>query len=102
MDKSAFVIKTTTEWKTSPRWTGTTRRSSAVVFCRLLASIVVEYWGVKLVASGMWEFIKAEPFAMVLGGMTGNRASQNGLSGVNAAFSSSWQVAADNNNCMRM
>ena len=54
MEKNAFVIKTTTEWKTSPRWTGITRPYTADDVFRLRGSYDIEYSVAKLGAERLW------------------------------------------------
>jgi len=102
MDKSAFVIKTTTEWKTSPRWTGITRPYAAEDVFRLRGSYDIEYSVAKLGAARLWKLLKEEPFVHVLSAITGNQAIQHVQAGLKAIYASGWQVAADNNNSLHM
>jgi isocitrate lyase len=102
MDKNAFVIKTTTEWKTSPRWTGITRPYSAEDVFRLRGSYDIEYSVAKLGAARLWKLLNEEPYVHVLSAITGNQAIQHVQAGLKAIYASGWQVAADNNNASHM
>jgi isocitrate lyase len=102
MDKNAFVIKTTTEWKTSPRWTGIVRPYTADDVFRLRGSYDIEYSVAKLGAARLWKLLNEEPYVHVLSAITGNQAIQHVRAGLKAIYASGWQVAADNNNSMHM
>jgi isocitrate lyase len=102
MDKNSFVIKTTTEWKTSPRWNGITRPYSAEDVYRLRGSYDIEYSVAKLGAARLWKLLNEEPYVHVLSAITGNQAIQHVQAGLKAIYASGWQVAADNNNAMHM
>ena len=102
MEKNAFVIKTTTEWKTSPRWKGITRPYSAEDVYRLRGSFDIEYSVAKLGAARLWKLLNEEPYVHVLSAITGNQAIQHVQAGLKAIYASGWQVAADNNNSGHM
>jgi len=102
MDKNSFVIKTTTEWKTSPRWNGITRPYSAEDVYRLRGSYDIEYSVAKLGAARLWKLLNEEPYVHVLSAITGNQAIQHVQAGLKAIYASGWQVAADNNNALHM
>ncbi|HKY33317.1 MAG TPA: isocitrate lyase [Candidatus Polarisedimenticolia bacterium] len=102
MEKSAFVIKTTTEWKTAPRWRGITRPYTAEDVYRLRGSIDIEYSVARLGAARLWKLLTEEPYVHVLSAITGNQAIQHVRAGLKAIYASGWQVAADNNNSLHM
>ena len=102
MEKNSFVIKTTTEWKTSPRWNGITRPYSAEDVYRLRGSYDIEYSVAKLGAARLWKLLNEEPYVHVLSAITGNQAIQHVQAGLKAIYASGWQVAADNNNALHM
>jgi len=102
MDKSAFVIKAATEWKTSPRWKGITRPYSAEDVYRLSGSYDIEYSVARLGAARLWKLLNEEPYIHVLSAITGNQAIQHVRAGLKAIYASGWQVAADNNNSLHM
>ncbi|MGH9867141.1 MAG: isocitrate lyase [Candidatus Polarisedimenticolia bacterium] len=99
---SAFVIKATTEWKTSPRWKGITRPYSAEDVYRLRGSYDIEYSVARLGAGRLWKLLNEEPYVHVLSAITGNQAIQHVRAGLKAIYASGWQVAADNNNSLHM
>ncbi len=102
MEMSAFVIKATTEWKTSPRWKGITRPYSAEDVYRLRGSYDIEYSVARLGAGRLWKLLNEEPYVHVLSAITGNQAIQHVRAGLKAIYASGWQVAADNNNSLHM
>src|SRR5262245_57785475 len=102
MEKSAFVIKTTTDWKTSSRWKGITRPYSAEDVFRLRGSFDIEYSVAKLGAARLWKLLNEEDYVHVLSAITGNQAIQHVRAGLKAIYASGWQVAADMNNSMHM
>jgi isocitrate lyase len=86
-----------TEWRTNPRWAGTTRPYSPADVERLRGSIHIEHTLARVGSERLWSLLHSEPFVAALGAMTGNQAVQQVSAGLQAIYVSGWQVAADAN-----
>ena len=85
------------EWKTSPRWKGTSRPYRGADVVRLRGSVRLSHTLAELGAKKLWHLLNTEPFVRALGAVTGNQAVQMVRAGLKAVYVSGWQVAADAN-----
>jgi isocitrate lyase len=85
------------DWKTNPRWKGTTRPYSAEEVIKLSGNYPIEYTLAKMGANRLWDKLSSQPFIAGLGALTGNQAIQEVQAGLEAIYLSGWQVAADAN-----
>ncbi|MBI3550640.1 MAG: isocitrate lyase [Elusimicrobia bacterium] len=85
------------EWKTSPRWKGTTRPYSGADVVRLRGSVRLHHTLAYLGAKKLWHLVNTEDYVHALGAVTGNQAVQMVRAGLKAIYVSGWQVAADAN-----
>jgi isocitrate lyase len=85
------------QWCTSPRWRGITRRYSAHDVIRLQGSLQVEYTLACRGAERLWHLLNTHDYVPTLGALTGNQAVQQVKAGLQAIYLSGWQVAADAN-----
>jgi isocitrate lyase len=97
MTRRTFLEKTTTAWRTSPRWQGIERPYTAEDVYRLRGSFVIEYSLAKLGAARLWELLHSEEYVHSLSAVTGNQAIQHVRAGLQAIYVSGWQTAADAN-----
>jgi isocitrate lyase len=97
MTRRTFLEKTTTAWRTSPRWQGIERPYTAEDVYRLRGSFSVEYTLAKLGATRLWDLLHSEDYVHSLSAVTGNQAIQHVRAGLKAIYVSGWQTAADAN-----
>src|SRR5262245_9415960 len=97
MTRRTFIDKTTTAWRTAPRWNGIERPYSAEDVYRLRGSFAIEYTIAKLGATRLWELLHSEDYIHSLSAVTGNQAIQHVRAGLKAIYVSGWQTAADAN-----
>src|ERR1700728_2513287 len=86
------------DWRTNPRWKGTTRPYTPEDVLRLRGSIHIGHTLARMGAERLWELLQTDPYIHALGAMTGNQAVQQVQAGLKAIYVSGWQVAADANN----
>jgi isocitrate lyase len=97
MTRRTFIDKTTTAWRTSPRWQGIERPYSAEDVYRLRGSFQIEYTLAKLGAGRLWDLLHTSDYVHSLSAVTGNQAIQHVRAGLKAIYVSGWQTAADAN-----
>ncbi len=97
MTRRTFIDKTTTAWRTSPRWRGIERPYGAEDVYRLRGSFAIDHSIARLGASRMWELLHSEDYVHSLSAVTGNQAIQHVRAGLKAIYVSGWQTAADAN-----
>ena len=64
---------------------------------RLRGTVAVEHSLARRGAERLWTSLHKEDFVNALGALTGNQAMQQVKAGLQAIYSSGWQVAADAN-----
>lgn len=97
MTRRTFLEKTTTAWRTSPRWQGIERPYGAEDVYRLRGSFQIEHTLAKLGAERLWDLLHSEDYVHSLSAVTGNQAIQHVRAGLQAIYVSGWQTAADAN-----
>jgi isocitrate lyase len=85
------------QWRTNPRWQGTSRPYSAEDVLRLRGTVQVEHTLARLGAERLWDLLHEDSYVAALGAMSGNQAIQQVEAGLQAIYVSGWQVAADAN-----
>src|SRR5690606_14667366 len=82
------------EWRTNPRWAGTTRDYSAADVVRLRGRVREDHTLARLSAQRLWQLLHEEDYVPALGALTGGQAVQQVRAGLKAIYVSGWQVAA--------
>jgi isocitrate lyase len=90
------------QWRSNPRWQGSTRPYKAEDVIRLRGTVQVEHTLARMGAERLWDLLHEESYVAALGAMTGNQAIQQVEAGLQAIYVSGWQVAADANNSGQM
>ena len=85
------------DWKTNPRWEGTTRDYTADDVVRLRGSIREQSTLANRMAIKLWELLTTEDYVSSLGAISGGQATQMVRAGLKSIYLSGWQVAADGN-----
>jgi len=86
------------QWRSDPRWTGTTRAYDAAHVLRLRGSVKVEHTLARLGAERLWKLLHETEYVHALGALTGHQAVQQVQAGLPSIYCSGWQVAGDANN----
>ena len=94
--------KSSSGWKSLPRWKNIKRNYSEKNVSKLRGNIHIEYSIAKQGADRLWKLLHKDEPVRTLSALTGNQAVQQVKAGLNAIYVSGWQVAADMNNSLSM
>jgi isocitrate lyase len=86
-----------TQWTSSPRWSGVRRDYRPEDVLRLRGSVMVEHTLARRGAERLWRLLGEREVVTALGALSGGQAVQMVRSGLEAIYLSGWQVAADAN-----
>lgn len=103
--RSQQITQLEEEWHSSPRWKGIIRTYSAEDVIKLRGSLNPDYLLARNGAEKFWQLINGKSkkdYVNALGALTGGQALQQAKAGIEAVYSSGWQVAADANTAASM